>query len=274
MNAPEQQQLIGAAVKRKEDYRFLTGAGQYTDDVVLPQQSYGVFLRSPHAHAKIRSIDIAAAKTVARRDRDFHRRGSSRRENVGGLPCGWLIHSTDGKPMHEPPHPVIAHDKVRHVGDQVALVVAESVKEAKDALELIEVDYDVLPAAVDTASASDAGPAARARRRAEQRLLQLGPRRQGEDRRRVRAGRARDDARYREPAPRAERDRAARRERELFEARRQLHGLCREPESARRAPADGGVRAVVAGIEAARDRAGRRRRLRLEDFPVSRRTSR
>ena len=71
MNAPEQQKLIGAAVKRKEDYRFLTGAGQYTDDVVMPQQSYGVFLRSPHAHAKISSIDIDAAKTVAGRGRAF-----------------------------------------------------------------------------------------------------------------------------------------------------------------------------------------------------------
>ena len=61
MNAPEQQKLIGAGVKRKEDYRFLTGAGQYTDDVVMPQQSYGVFLRSPHAHARIKRIDLDAA---------------------------------------------------------------------------------------------------------------------------------------------------------------------------------------------------------------------
>lgn len=156
MNAPEQQHMIGAAVKRKEDYRFLTGAGQYTDDVVLPQQSYGVFLRSPHAHAKIRSIDTAAAKASPGVIGIFTGADLAA-ANVGGLPCGWLIHSTDGKPMHEPPHPVIAHEKVRHVGDQVALVVAESVKEAKDALELIDVDYDVLPAVVDTGSASDPG---------------------------------------------------------------------------------------------------------------------
>lgn len=156
MNAPEQQHMIGAAVKRKEDYRFLTGAGQYTDDVVLPQQSHGVFLRSPHAHAKIRSIDIAAAKQSPGVIAIFTGADLAA-ENIGGLPCGWLIHSTDGKPMNEPPHPVIAHEKVRHVGDQVALVVAESIKEAKDALELIDVDYDVLPAVVDTASASDPG---------------------------------------------------------------------------------------------------------------------
>ncbi len=156
MNAPEQQKLIGAGVKRKEDYRFLTGAGQYTDDVVMPQQSYGVFLRSPHAHAKIARIDIEAALKSPGVIGIFTGKDMAG-ENVGGLPCGWLIHSTDGSPMHEPPHPVIAHDKVLHVGDQVALVVAESVKEAKDALELIEVDYDELPATVDTASASDAG---------------------------------------------------------------------------------------------------------------------
>ncbi|EKS69150.1 xanthine dehydrogenase family protein molybdopterin-binding subunit [Caballeronia zhejiangensis] len=156
MNAPEKQKLIGAGVKRKEDYRFLTGAGQYTDDVVMPQQSYGVFLRSPHAHAKIARIDIEAALKSPGVIGIFTGKDMAG-ENVGGLPCGWLIHSTDGSPMHEPPHPVIAHDKVLHVGDQVALVVAESVKEAKDALELIEVDYDELPATVDTASASDAG---------------------------------------------------------------------------------------------------------------------
>lgn len=156
MNAPEQPHMIGAGVKRKEDFRFLTGAGQYTDDVVLPQQSYAVFLRSLHAHAKIRSIDTAAAKQSPGVIAIFTGADLAA-DNVGGLPCGWLIHSTDGKPMNEPPHPVIAHEKVRHVGDQVALVIAESVKEAKDAVELIDVDYDVLPAAVDTASASNPG---------------------------------------------------------------------------------------------------------------------
>ena len=71
---------------------------------------------------------------------------------VGGLPCGWLIKSIDGNPMKEPKHPVLAEDKVRHVGDQVALVVAESVAQAKAAAALIEVDYEVLPAVVDTAT--------------------------------------------------------------------------------------------------------------------------
>src|SRR5260370_42352335 len=86
--------------------------------------------------------------------------GDRETQNVGGQPCGWLIPSTDGKPMNEPPHPIIAHTKVRHVGDQVALVIADSIKAAKDAAELIEVDYDVLPAVVDTAHAADPSQAA------------------------------------------------------------------------------------------------------------------
>ncbi|GAB2906277.1 xanthine dehydrogenase family protein molybdopterin-binding subunit [Paraburkholderia jirisanensis] len=156
MNAPETHRMIGASVKRKEDARFLTGAGQYTDDVVLPQQSYAVFLRSPHAHARINSIDTTAARQAPGVIAIFTGADMAA-DNVGGLPCGWLIHSVDGKPMHEPAHPVIAHTKVRHVGDQVALVIAESVSAAKDALELIEVDYDVLSATVDTAHAADPG---------------------------------------------------------------------------------------------------------------------
>ncbi|TKC89294.1 xanthine dehydrogenase family protein molybdopterin-binding subunit [Trinickia terrae] len=156
MNAPEEHRLIGAAVKRKEDFRFLTGNGQYTDDVVLPQQAYAVFVRSPHAHARINHVDAEAARRSPGVVAVFTGADLAA-GNVGGLPCGWLIHSIDGSPMHEPPHPPIARDKVRHVGDQVALVVAESVKEAKDAAELIEVDYDMLPAIADTAHAADAG---------------------------------------------------------------------------------------------------------------------
>ncbi len=156
MNAPEPNRLIGAPIRRKEDQRFLIGAGQYTDDVVLPAQSYAVFVRSPHAHARIKSIDTRAAKAAPGVVAVFTGADLAA-ENVGGLPCGWLIHSIDGTPMHEPPHPVIAHEKARHVGDQVALVIAESVKAAKDAAELVEVDYEALPAVVDTAHAADAG---------------------------------------------------------------------------------------------------------------------
>ncbi|MGD9831837.1 MAG: xanthine dehydrogenase family protein molybdopterin-binding subunit [Piscinibacter sp.] len=149
---------IGKPILRREDVRFLTGAGQYTDDVVLPGQTYGVFLRSPHAHARIVSIDASKAAKAAGVVAIFT--GADLAEaKVGGLPCGWLIHSKDGSPMKEPPHPVLAQGKVRHVGDQVALVVAETLLQAKDAAELIEVDYDVLPAVVDITTADQAGTA-------------------------------------------------------------------------------------------------------------------
>ncbi len=144
---------IGKPLLRREDQRFLTGAGQYTDDVVLPGQTYGLFLRSPYAHARINSIDLSAALAAPGVLKIFT--GADLAEaKVGGLPCGWLIHSKDGSPMKEPPHPVLAQGKVRHVGDQIALIVAETALQAKDAAELINVDYEVLPAVVDTASAA------------------------------------------------------------------------------------------------------------------------
>ncbi len=152
------QSPIGQSVQRREDYRFLTGAGQYTDDVVLPRQTYGVFLRSPYAHARIRSIDTAKAAKAPGVLQIFT--GADLADaKVGGLPCGWLIHSKDGSPMKEPPHPVLAQGKVRHVGDQVALVVAETLLQAKDAAELIEVDYQELPAVIDIRSVESAGTA-------------------------------------------------------------------------------------------------------------------
>ena len=143
---------IGQPLRRREDERFLTGAGQYTDDVVMPRQTFAAFLRSPHAHARIKSINLDAAKAAPGVVQIFT--GADLAEaKVGGLPCGWLIHSKDGTPMKEPAHPVLAQGKVRHVGDQVALVVAETLTQAKDAAELIEVDYDELPAVIDIAKA-------------------------------------------------------------------------------------------------------------------------
>ncbi len=150
MNDPKAG-FIGSAVERKEDYRFLTGAGQYTDDVMLPNQTYGYFLRSPHAHARIRSISTATAARAPGVLGIFTGRDFS---NLGGLPCGWLITSLDGTPMKEPRHPVLADDKVRYVGDQVALVVAETAAQAKAAANLIDVDYEVLDAVADTATAA------------------------------------------------------------------------------------------------------------------------
>ncbi len=155
MNAPETPRLVGASVKRKEDYRYLTGIGQYTDDIVQPQQSYGYFVRSPYAHARIRSIDTGEAMASPGVIGVFTGEDMAA-DKVGGLPCGWLIHSIDGSPMKEPPHPVLAQGKVRHVGDQVALVVAETLQQARDAAEKIEVDYEELPAVVRTADATSA----------------------------------------------------------------------------------------------------------------------
>ena len=151
MNAP----LIGARIERKEDYRFLTGAGTYTDDVTLPGQTHVYFLRSPHAHAKIKGIDTSKARAAPGVVGVFV--GTDLPDSVGGLPCGWLITDVNGQPMKEPKHPLLAQGKVRYVGDQVAMVVAETVNQAKDAAELIEVDYEVLPAVVNVADARKPG---------------------------------------------------------------------------------------------------------------------
>jgi aerobic carbon-monoxide dehydrogenase large subunit len=152
MNAPTPG-FIGRSVERKEDARFLTGRGQYTDDIVLPQQTYAYFLRSPYAHAKLIKVDTAAAAKAPGVLGIFT---GEHFKAVGGLPCGWLINSIDGTPMKEPKHPVIADGKVRYVGDRVAMVVAETFEQAKAAAALIEVDYEELPAAVEAASADQA----------------------------------------------------------------------------------------------------------------------
>lgn len=155
MNAARAR-FIGQSVERTEDYRFLTGAGTYTDDITLPNQSYGYFLRSMHAHAAIRAIDASAALRAPGVLGVFTARDLA---GVGGLPCGWLIHSIDGSPMKEPKHPVLAEDKVRYVGDPIALVVADTPAQARAAAALIEVDFDVLPAVVDTAAAAKSSTA-------------------------------------------------------------------------------------------------------------------
>ncbi|BBE72884.1 xanthine dehydrogenase family protein molybdopterin-binding subunit [Oharaeibacter diazotrophicus] len=147
---------IGARVTRKEDKRFITGKGRYTDDIVLKDTTYGVFVRSPHAHARIVSIDTAAAK-AAPGVVDVLTGADLAGDRIGGLICGWMIHSRDGSPMKAGAHPAIAFDRVRHVGDQVALVIAETKAQARDAAELVEVDYEVLPAVVDPARAMDEG---------------------------------------------------------------------------------------------------------------------
>ena len=154
MNAP----YIGQSIKRKEDQRFLTGGGTYTDDVSAVNQTHAYFLRSPHAHANIRSIRLDQARAAPGVVGIFTGADLAAAK-VGTLPCGWLITDVNGQPMKEPPHPCLAQGKVRHVGDQVAVVIAETLNQAKDAAALIEVDYDVLPAVVNAADARKPGAA-------------------------------------------------------------------------------------------------------------------
>jgi aerobic carbon-monoxide dehydrogenase large subunit len=147
---------IGQPVKRREDQRFLTGAGHFTDDIDLPGQAWGYVLRSPHAHAKIVSIDTAAAKqspgvlavyTIADLDA----------EGIQEIPTQVDVPGKDGTQMFKPTRPVLARDTVRFVGDPVAYVVAESLEEARDAAELVAVEYDPLPAITELARAHDPG---------------------------------------------------------------------------------------------------------------------
>src|SRR3712207_3996698 len=146
---------IGAPVRRKEDQRFVTGQGRYVDDVNRPGQAHAYFLRSPHAHATIRSIDTGPA-TIMPGVVAVFTGDDLAADKIGGLICGWMIHSKDGSPMKAGPHPALAQGKVRYVGDHVAVVIAETLAQAKDAAEAIAVDYDVLPAVVETATATQA----------------------------------------------------------------------------------------------------------------------
>src|SRR6266404_6339092 len=147
---------IGAPVRRREDYRFLTGQGTYTDDINRPGQLYAYILRSPHASARLSRIDTSGAASAPGVVAIFTGADLAA-EGIGGLPCGWLINSKDGSPMKEPPHPVLAVDHVRHVGDPVAVVIADSLGQARDAAEKIAVDYAVDPAVVDVVAALKPG---------------------------------------------------------------------------------------------------------------------
>lgn len=145
---------IGKAVKRVEDKRFLTGKGRYTDDIVLPNMTHAYILRSPYAHAKILSIDASAALeaegvVAVYTGEDF--------AGVNGVPCGWQVNFKNGETMKEPPHPIITADKARHMGDSVAVVIAESREQARDAADLVEIDYEELPAVANAKEATKDG---------------------------------------------------------------------------------------------------------------------
>lgn len=146
------EQSIGKSVLRKEDMRFITGNGRYTDDINLRGQTYGYFVRSPYAHAVVGEVDTSAAQSMPGVVAVLTGKQVAEDE-LGTLPCGWMIHSKDGSEMKQPPHPVMAATKVNYVGEPVALVVADSFDEAKNAAELVSVEYEELPAVVSTADA-------------------------------------------------------------------------------------------------------------------------
>jgi aerobic carbon-monoxide dehydrogenase large subunit len=135
---------IGARVARKEDKRFLTGKGRYTDDMVVPGMKYAYFVRSPYAHAKITSIDVTAAKAMPGVI-DVLDGKQLLADGIGNLICGWMIHSKDGTPMKMGAWRPLAHETVRYVGDAVAIVIADSLGEARDASEAVVVEYEELP---------------------------------------------------------------------------------------------------------------------------------
>src|SRR5262245_17613079 len=130
------ERLFGKAIKRREDPRFITGRGQYVDDVKLPGTVYAAFVRSPHAHARIKGVNATKAKSMPGVVAIY----TGQDVQVGNLPCGWMLPG-----IKVPPRPVLAQGKVRYAGEPVAIVVADSVYTAKDAAEAAQVDYEPLP---------------------------------------------------------------------------------------------------------------------------------
>ena len=132
--------------------RLITGRGRYTDDVVLPNMAHAFALRSPAGHATIKRIDTAAARKMP--GVLFVGTGDDvRADGLGDIPCSTPLVSRDGKPRHDTPRPVLAQGKVRHVGQPVAVVVAETLAAARDAAEAIVVEYDALPAVTEAKDA-------------------------------------------------------------------------------------------------------------------------
>src|SRR5262245_45498376 len=147
---------IGQPVSRFEDPRLLRGGGRYVDDMALPRMAFGYVLRSTHAHARIRSIKTDKAKAApgvltVLTGADWEASG------LGDLPVPGGLKRRDGSPMYQPRYPALVTDRVRWVGDYVAFVVAEPFLQAADAAELIEVDYEPLPAAIGTDEANKPG---------------------------------------------------------------------------------------------------------------------
>ncbi len=146
---------IGASTKRREDVRFLTGKGRYTDDININGQAYAWFVRSDVAHGTLNGVDTADAAAMPGVLRIFT---GADFEAVGGIPCGWQVTDRKGEVMLEPRHPVLAHGKVRHVGDPIAVVVAETLEQARDAAEAVVPDITELEPVLDMKAAVQGGP--------------------------------------------------------------------------------------------------------------------
>lgn len=147
---------IGQAVRRTEDFRFLTGTGRYTDDISLKNQAYGYALRSPHAHAHIVSLDARAARAASGVIAVLTA-AELKVDKIGDMPCDLDLKSKDGRPLVKPRRPLLQGERVRYVGDPVAFVVAETLQQARDAAEQIEVEYEALPAVTSTKGAIEPG---------------------------------------------------------------------------------------------------------------------
>ncbi|RYY29230.1 MAG: xanthine dehydrogenase family protein molybdopterin-binding subunit [Chitinophagaceae bacterium] len=146
--------MIGQSVRRVEDKRFITGKGRYTDDIILPGQTYAAFVRSTYAHAKVTRVDSSAAKAMPGVIAVFTG------EDVAGLygnPCGWQMYFKNGEKMKEPLRPLLVTEKARHVGDPIAMIIAESRELAMDALDSVEVEYEELPVIVNAEQATKPG---------------------------------------------------------------------------------------------------------------------
>ncbi len=200
---------IGASVVRKEDRRFITGKGRYVDDIKVLGMTHAHFIRSPHAHAKVKSIDSSAAMKMpgvvgvltGQQIVD---------DKIGNLICGWAITSKDGTGMKMGAWPAMAPETVRFVGQAVAVVIAETKNLAKDAAEAVVVEYEELPAVANIQRGDQAGRAAASSRSSRQCDLRLAHRRGSSNERGLQErGQCRGDGHRQQPAG-AERDGAAR----------------------------------------------------------------
>ena len=142
---------LAQPVRRVEDPRLLKGAGRYTDDIALPGMLHGLVVRSPHAAARIVSLDAAAAGRLAG-VRAVYTAADLKADGIGGLPCAAPVQNADGTDMAAPPHPVLAYGLVRPVGDPAAILDADTLQAARDAAEHLAVDYGILPSSTDLAT--------------------------------------------------------------------------------------------------------------------------